>query len=65
MRKILAFVLFVTALGFLAASPASARPDNNGEFQKKITECFGGIGDSLDRAGQGFAKAFWGRADVD
>ena len=65
MRKILVFVLAAGALGFLAAPRAEARPGNDGEIQRKITECFGGIGDSLDRAGQSFAKVFWEKPDVD
>ena len=65
MRKILIVLLAAGAWGFLSASPAAARPDNDGEFQRKLTECFGSIGRGLDNAGQSFAKVFWERPDTD
>ena len=65
MRKIFIMLMAAGALGFLWTPPAAARPNNDGEVQRKLTEAFGGIGRSLDSAGQSFAKVFWEKPDID
>ena len=64
MKKI-TVTLLIAGMCFLGPSPAFARPDNDGDFQRTMNEFFGGIGRSLDAAGQGFARVFGNKPDSD
>ncbi len=62
MKKTLFWVLIVTCL---AVRPACARPDPDGDVQRRITGCIGGIGSDLDRTGRGIQQVFGRETDTD
>ena len=65
MKKILMILIAAGMLGSLWASSAAARPENDGNFQRGLTEWFGGIGRDLESTGKGFSKVFLERLDTD